>query len=144
MAPQECIAPAACIIGIRAEQNACEANPDHASRLPKHHPQQKNKHLTKDKLQQQRILEEVYQEHFRNVPPALPPCHLRIEISCKADSKRVSANIVFSRPIEARDFERHATERGCNFHSPELTVWTELCHVSSAQPAALAWRDILF
>ena len=67
MAPQELIAPEACIIGIRAEQNALEANPDHASRLPKHYLQQKNERLTKDKLQQKCILEEVYQE-------ALPQC----------------------------------------------------------------------
>jgi hypothetical protein len=29
-------------------------------------------------------------------------------------------------------------------HSPELAVWSEPCHVPSAQPAALAWRNILF
>jgi hypothetical protein len=144
MAPHVVIAPEACFIGMRADRNACEADSDHASRIPNHYLQQKNELVTKDKLRQKRILEEVYKRYFPDVPLALPPCHLRIEISCKADSKRVSANIVFSRPIEARDFERHATERGCNFHSPELTVWTELCHVSSAQPAALAWRDILF
>jgi len=31
-----------------------------------------------------------------------------------------------------------------NFHSPELTVWSKLCHVPSAQPAAPAWRNMIF
>ena len=59
MAPHELIAPEACFIGIRAEQNALEANSDHASRVPKHYLQQKNELLTKDKLRQKCILEEV-------------------------------------------------------------------------------------
>ena len=33
MAPHGLIAPEACFIGIRAEQNAPEANSDHASRV---------------------------------------------------------------------------------------------------------------
>jgi hypothetical protein len=144
MAPHELIAPEAFSIGIRADLNASEANSDHASRLPKHYLQQKNERLTKDKLQQQRILEEVNQKHFRNVPPALPPRQLANEIPCKSHPKRASVNLVFSRSIEGHDFERHATQRGCRFHSPELTVWSELCHVPSAEQGARAGRNILF
>ena len=143
MAPQELIAPEACFIGIRAEQNAREVNSDHASRVPRHYLQQKNELLTKDKLRQKCILEEVHRKHFPDVPLALPPFHLPKEIPCKADPKRASVNIVFSRAIEARDFERYAPQRGCNSHSPELTVWSELRHVPPAQQAALAWRNTL-
>jgi len=76
---------------------------------------------------------------------AVPPCQLpKKELPCKADPKRASVNILFSRPIEARDFERHATQRGCNFNSPELTVGSELCHAPSAQQGAPAWRNMLF
>ena len=144
MAPHELIATEACIIGIRAEQNAREANSDHASRIPKHCLQQKDLLLSKDKLRQRCILEEVYRKHFPKVPLALLPFQLPKEIPRKADSKRASVNLVFSRSTEEREFERHAPQRGCNFHSPELTVWSEPCHVPSAQQAALAGRNNLF
>lgn len=144
MAPQELSALMARSIGIRAELSASEVNSDHASRVLKHCLQQKNELHAKEKLRQKRILEEVYRKHFPNVPLAVPPCQLPKEIPCKADPKRASVNKVFSRSIEARDLERDATQRGCNFHFPELTVWSELCHVPSAQQAALAWRNTLF
>ena len=143
MAPHELIAPEACFIGIRAEQNALEANADHASRIPKHYLKQKNELLTKDKLRQKCILEEVLRKHFPNVPLALPPCQIPNDIPSQADPKRAPVNLVFSRLTEARDFERHAPQRGCKFHSPELTVWSELCHVPPAQQAALAGGNIL-
>ena len=144
MPPHKLIAPEACSIGIRAELNACEADSDHASRVPKHYLQQKNEFLTKDKSRQKCILEEVYRKHLPNVPLALPPFQLPNEIPSQADPKRAPVNIVFFSPTEPRGFERHATQRGCNFHSPELTVWSELCHVPSAQQPARAGRNILF
>ncbi len=144
MAPHKLIALEVCSIGIRAELNASEVNSDHASRVLKHCLRQKNELLAKEKLRQKRIREEVYRKHFPDVPLAVPPCQLPKEIPCKADPKPASVNKVFSRAIEARDLERHATQRGCNSHSPELTVWSELCHVPSAQQAALAWRNALF
>ena len=72
MAPHELIAPEACFIGIRAELNACEANTDHASRVLKHYLQQKNELLTKDKLRQKCILEEVYRKHFPECSASSP------------------------------------------------------------------------
>jgi hypothetical protein len=144
MAPQGLIESEACFIGIRAEQNAPEANSDHASRIPKYCLQQKDLLLSKDKLRQRCILEEVYRKHFPDVPLALPPFPLPIDIPSKADATRAPTNIVPSRSTEARDFERHATQRGCNVHSPELTVWTELCHVPSAPQPVLAWGNVLF
>ena len=143
MAPQGLNEPEACFIGVRAEQNGREADSDRASRVPNHFLQQKHALLTRDKLRQKCILEEVPRKYFPNVPLALPPCQLPIEIPCQADSKRASVNLDFSRPTEARDFERHATQRGCKFHSPELTVWTELYHVPPAQQSALAWSNVL-
>ena len=135
---------ATCFIGIRAELNAAQVNSDHTSRVLRHCLQQKNELLAKEKLRQKRILEEVHRKHFPDVPLAVPPCQLPKEIPCKTDPKRASVNKLCSRAIQARDFERHATQRGCNFHSPELTVWSELCHVPSAQQAALVWINILF
>jgi len=146
MAPQGLVTPETFFIGRRAEQNGSEANSDHARRVSNQFPQQKNEFLNQNqnKLGQKCILEEVHCKHFPNVPLALPPCQLPIEIPGQADSKRDSVNVVSSRPTEARDFGRHATQRGCSFHSPELTVWTELCHVPPAQQSALAERNILF
>ncbi len=144
MAPHELMALEACSIGIRADLNASEVNSDHASGVLKHCLQQKNELHAKEKLRQKRILQEVYRKHFPDVPLAVPPCQLPKEIPCKADPKRASVNKVFSRAIEAHDLERDATQRGCNFHSPELIVWSEPCHVPSVQQAALAWRNILF
>ena len=143
MAPHELIAPETCFIGIRAERNALEANSDHTNRVPKHYLQQKNELLAKGKLRQQCILEEACQKHFRNVPPALPPCQIPNDIPSQADPKRAPADLVFSRPTAARDFERHAPQRGCKFHSPELTVWSGLFYVPPAQRAALAWGNNL-
>ena len=45
MAPQELNAPESCFTGIRAEQNASEANSDCASRVPEPYLQQKNELL---------------------------------------------------------------------------------------------------
>lgn len=143
MAPHGLNAPEGCSIGIRAELNACEADPDQPSRVPGLCHRQKNEFFTKDKLPLKRILEEVYRKHFPNVPLALPPFQLPNYIPSQADPKRASLNLVFSRPTEARVFERHATQRGCSFHSPELTVWTELWQVPSAHQAALAGRKVL-
>ena len=144
MAPQELIAHEVCSIGIRADQNAREANPDNTSRVLKHYAQQKNDLLRKDNLRQKCILGEVYRKHFPNVPPALPAHQPPNDIPLEADPKPVPVHWVFSRPTEGRDFERHATQRGCKFHSPELTVWSELSHVPSAQQPALAGRYLLF
>jgi hypothetical protein len=144
MAPQGLIASEAYFIGIRAEQNSPEANSAHASRIPKHYLQQKNEPLTKDKLRQKCILGEVYRKHFPQVQLALLPFQFPKENPSNADPTRAPVNIVLSRSTEARDFERHAPQRGCNFHSPELTVWSEPCHVPSAQQAALAGRKNLF
>ena len=144
MAPLEPIAPEACFIGIRAELNVCEPNTDHSSGVPKDYLQPKNEFLTKGKLRHECILEEVYRQHFLNVPLALPPCRLPNEVTCKAHPKRVPVNTVFTCPTKARDIERHAPPRGCDFHSPELTVWSELGHVLSAQHAAWAGSKILF
>lgn len=144
MAPHNLIAPEACFSGIRAELNAGKANTDHASRVPKHCLEQNNELLTKDKLRQDCILKEVYRKHFPNVPLALPSCRLPNEIRCNAHPKRALVNIVVTRPSKARDFERHATHRGCSFHSPELIAWSELCHVPTAEQAVLPWANILF
>ena len=43
MAPPELIERKACCIGIRAELNVLEANPDHPGRAPEHSPPQKSK-----------------------------------------------------------------------------------------------------
>lgn len=144
MAPHELIAYEACFIGILAEQNAPEANSDHARRIPKHCLQRKDLPLSKDKPRQRCILEEVYRKHFPKVPLALLPFQLPKENPSNAALTRVPVNIVRSRPTGAHDFERHASPRGCNFHSPELTVWSEPCHVPSARQAALAGRNNLF
>ena len=144
MAPHELVASEACFIGIRAELNACETNSDRASRVPEPYLQEKNRLRTKNKLRQNCIFEEAYRKRFPDVPLALPPFRLPNEIPSQADPKRAPANIVFSRSTKARDIERRATQRGCNFHSPGLTVWSELCHVPSAQQAALPGRNILF
>ena len=144
MTPHGLIASEACFIGVRAEQNVCEPNTDHASRVLKHYHQQKNGLLTQDKLQQKCILEEVNGKHFPHVSLALPPFPLPHDVPSPLDPQRAPVNLVFSRPMEARDCARHAPQRGCEFHSSELTVWSELCHVPSAQQAALPWRNILF
>ena len=144
MAPHDLIALEAGSIGIRAEMNAPEATPDHASRVLKHCLQQKNELLAKEKLQQKRILEDVYRKHFLDVPLAVPSCQVPKEIPCKADPKRASVNKVFTRAIEAGDFEKHATQREGSFHSPGLTVWSELCHVSFARPATPARKNMFF
>ena len=144
MAPHELIAPEACFIGIRAAQNALGVNSEHAGRVTRHYLKQKNELLTRGKLLQKCILEEVHRKHFPNVPLALPPFHIPNDIPSQADPKRAPVNLVFSRPTEARDFERHATQRGCKFHSPELTVWSELFHVPPAQQEARAGENILF
>ena len=68
MTPQGRIAPEACFIGIRAEGNACESNTGHASRFLKPYLQQKNGLLTKDRLRQNCILEEVCGKHFTTLP----------------------------------------------------------------------------
>ncbi len=141
MAPHELIASEACFIGIRAELNACEANSDHASRVLKHYLQKKTELRTNNNLRQRCVLEEAYRKHFPNVPPALPPFRLPNKIPSQADPKRALVNIVFSRPTKTRDIERRATQRECHFHSQELTVWSKLCHVPSAQQAALPWRN---
>jgi len=143
MAPHELIAPEACFIGIRAEQNALEAASDHASRVPRQYLKQKNDLLTNGKLREKCILEKVPRKHFPDDPLALPPCHIPNDIPSQADPKRAPVKFVFSRPTEARDFERHAPQRGCKFHCPELTVWSELCYVPPAQQAARAWGNIL-
>ena len=144
MAPHELIASEAYFIGIRAEQYGLEADPDHGSRVPKHYPQQKNKHPTKDNSRKRCILEVVYRKDSPDVPLALSPYQLPNEIPCKADPKRASANIAFSRPIEAHDFKRNASPRGCNSHSPELTVWSELSHAPSAPQTVLVWGNTFF
>lgn len=63
--------------------------------------------------------------------------------ACRVPKHYPQQKLVFPRPTEARDFEGHATERGCSFHSLELTVWSKLCHASSARRAALAWKNLL-
>ena len=126
MAPQGVVAPETCLIGIRAEVNAGEANSQHTSRISKHYLKQ-NLLLTKDELGQKRILEEVSRKHFSHAPLALPPCQLLHEIPCKKDPKRASVNLVFSCPIERRDFDRHAAQRGCNSRCSELALWSDLC-----------------
>jgi hypothetical protein len=143
MTPQDLIAPEAGGIGIRAEQSGAEANSHHADRIPKLYPQQKNEFFTKVKSWQKCILEEMYRKHFLDVPLALPPSQPPDDIPCEADPKRAPVNLVFSRPPDARDFERHAPQRGCKFLYPELTVRSELCHVPPARQAALAGRNIL-
>jgi len=144
MAPHEQIALEACSFGIRGELSTVEVDSDHASRVLKHYFQQKNELLAKEKLRQNRILEEMYGKHFPDFPLAVAPCRLPKEIPRKADPKRPSVDMVFPRAIEARNLEKDDTPRGCNFHSPDLMVWSELCYVPSAQPAARAWRNILF
>ncbi len=137
MAPQGVVAPEACFIGIRAEVNACKANSEHASRISKHYPQQ-NLFLTKDKLGQKRMLEEVSRKHFSHAPLALPPCQLLHEIPCAKDPKRASVNLVFSRPIERRDFDRHAAPGGWNSRCSELALWRGLCPGLAVPEAAPA------
>jgi hypothetical protein len=144
MAPHELIAPEGCLVGNRAEGKACESSANHASRVLKHYLQQKNEILTKDELRRECIIEEVCRKHLSDVPLALPLCQLPNNIPSKADPKRALVNIVVSCPSEARDVERPATQRGCNSHSPELTVWSELCHVPSAQQVALPGTNTLF
>jgi len=115
MAPHELIALEACSSGIRVEMNASEVNSDHASRVLKECLQQKNELLAKEKLRQKHILEEVYRKHFPDVPLAIPPCQLPKQIPCKADPKRASVNMVFSRAIEACDGEKDATPMRMQF-----------------------------
>lgn len=144
MTPQGRIAPEACFIGIRAEGNACESNTGHASRFLKPYLQQKNGLLTKDRLRQKCILEEVCGKHFTTLPLALLLFQFPKQNPFIADPTRAPINVVLSRPTETRDRERYAPQRGCNFHSPELTMWSELCHVPSAEQAGLAERNINF
>jgi len=144
MTPQGRIAPEACFIGIRAEGDACESNTDHASRFLRPYLQQINGLLTRDKLRQKCIREEVCGKHFTNLPPALLLFQFPKANPCNADPTRAPVNVVLSRPTEAPDLERHASQRGCNFHSPELKMWSELCHVPSAEQAGLAERNINF
>jgi hypothetical protein len=144
MVPHELVATDACFNCIQAQLNALEVNSDHAKRALKYCLQQKNNLLSKERFRQGHILEEVCRKHFPDVLLAVPPCQLLKEIPCKADPKQASVNKGFPRAIEARDLERHATQRGYNFHSSELTEWSELCHAPSAQQAALAWKNILF
>ena len=143
MTPHGLIDPEACFTGIHAERNAPEADSHHASRAPEYYPQQKNEILTQDKFQPKCILEEVCRKHFPNAPPALPPCQIPDDISSKADPKFTPISLILSHPTEARDFERHAHQQGCNFHSPKLTVWSGLCHVPSVPEPAPAGRNIL-
>ena len=144
MAPQGLIAPEACSIGIRAEGNACESSTDHASRFLKSYLQQKNGLLTKDKLRQKCILEEVCGKHFTHIPLALPPFPLPHAVPSPVDPQRAPINVVFSRPMEACDCARHAPQQRCKFHSPALTMWSDLCNVPSAEQAGLAERNINF
>jgi hypothetical protein len=143
MPPHGLIAPEACFIGIRAEQNAFEANSDHANRIPRQYLKQKNRLLKRDNLRRKRILDEAPRKHFPDVPLALPPSHIPNGIPSQADPECAPVNLVFFRRTEACDFERHAPQRGCKFHSPELTVWSELFYVPPAQQAALAWGNNL-
>jgi hypothetical protein len=63
--------------------------------------------------------------------------------ACRVPKYYPQQKLVFPRPTEACDFERHAAQRGCSFHSLELTVWSKLCHAPSARHAALAWKNVL-
>ena len=143
MAPHELIASEACFIGIRAEQNALGVNADHANRIPRQYLKQKNKLLKRENLRQKCILEEVPRKHFPDDPLALPSSQIPNDIPSQADPKRARVNLVFSRRTEACDFERHAAQRGCKFHSSELAAWSELGLVLPAPQAALAWGNNL-
>jgi len=143
MAPHELIVPEACSIGTQADQYALESNLNHPSTFRRQYLKQKNKLLSRDKLRQKCILEDMPWKRFPDVPLTLPPCQIRNAIPSQADPKRAAVNLVFSRPTQACDFERHARQRGCKSHSPELTGWSELFYVPPAQQAALAWGNIL-